>query len=126
MTARVSIGLLLLVVCVEAAAADLYAAVNRLRAGEGACAVAGNLPPLQSQAALERAAGNLAQGGDLQQSLQASGYRATRSSFFSLRGEGVGARATSTGPPVKTSRPGNLVPRMRWRAGSKAPGIAPT
>lgn len=95
MTARVSIGLLLLVVCVEAAAADLYAAVNRLRAGEGACAVAGNLPPLQSQAALERAAGNLAQGGDLQQSLQASGYRATRSSFFSLRGEGVGARAES-------------------------------
>lgn len=93
MTAGSSICLLLLAVCFDAAAADLYATVNRLRAGEGACAVAENLPSLQPQAALERVAQDLARGDNLEHSLQASGYRALRSIFFSIRGDGVGARA---------------------------------
>ena len=81
--------------CFDAAADDLYSAINRLRAGEGNCAVAEKLPPLKPQAALERVARNLAQGDKLQQSLQESGYRAIRSKFLNLRGEGVGARAAA-------------------------------
>jgi uncharacterized protein YkwD len=86
--------LLLLAVSLDAAAAsDLYATLNQLRMGEGSCAVAAGLPPLQPRAALERAARDLARGDSLQQSLQASGYRATYSSSLSIKGDGVGARA---------------------------------
>lgn len=90
---RLLSGLLLLTVCFDAAAGDLYAAINRLRAGGGNCAVADNLPPLKPHAALERAARNLARGDNLQQSLQEAGYRATHSGFLSITGDGVGARA---------------------------------
>ena len=83
----------LLAVCFDAAAGDLYTAINRLRAGNGYCAAAENLPPLRPQAALERAAANLARGDQLRQGLEAAGYRATRSRVFSLRGDGVGAQA---------------------------------
>jgi uncharacterized protein YkwD len=85
--------LLLLAVSCDTLAGDLYAAINQLRAGDGNCAVAENLPPLQPRAALERAARDLARGDQLQRSLDAAGYRATRSSALSIRGDGVGARA---------------------------------
>ena len=75
------------------AAADLYAELNRLRAGEGRCTSTARLPPLRPQATLEQAARNLARGDALERSLAAAGYRATRSSFFSISGEGAGARA---------------------------------
>jgi uncharacterized protein YkwD len=84
---------LLLAASLDAAAGDIYDAINRLRAGEGNCAAAANLPPLIPQTALERAARDLSQGGDLAQSLQASGYRAARSRTLSLRGDGVGSQA---------------------------------
>jgi len=93
MRVRILTCLLLLAVCFDAAASDLYAAINRLRAGEGNCAVAAGLPPLMPQAALERVAGDLARGAELQQSLTAAGYRATKSSALSIRGDGVGAQA---------------------------------
>ncbi len=98
--------LLLLAVCRDAAAGDLYAAINRLRAGDGNCAVADNLPPLKPHAALERVARDLARGDQLRQSLQATGYRATRSSAISIRGEGVGAQAE--GMLAKQSNCGQL------------------
>ena len=67
--------LLVLAVSGNAAARTLYTEINRLRMEEGACAVAGNLPPLQPQPALERVARDLARGDRLEQSLQANGYR---------------------------------------------------
>ncbi len=85
--------LLLLGVCFDAAASDLYTVINRLRAGEGNCAVAETLSPLKPQAVLERVASDLARGDQLQQSLKETGYRATRSSFLSIRGDGVGTQA---------------------------------
>ena len=84
--------LLLLAVCFDAAANDLYTAINRLRAGEGNCAVAEKLPPLKPRAALERVARDLARGDKLQQSLKAAGYRATRSNALWFRGDGIGAQ----------------------------------
>ena len=93
MRLRILSGLFLLAVCFNVAARDLYTAINGLRAGEGNCAVAEGLPPLMPQAALERVARDLARGDQLPQSLKAAGYRATRSSVFSLRGDGVGTQA---------------------------------
>jgi uncharacterized protein YkwD len=93
MRLRILSCLLLLAVCIDAAASDLYTAINRLRAGEGNCAVAEKLPPLKPQAALERVARDLSRGDKLQQSLKEVGYRATRSSALSIRGDGVGAQA---------------------------------
>ena len=93
MRLRILSCLLLLAVCFDAAASDLYTAINRLRAGEGNCAVAENLPPLKPQAALERVARDLSRGDKLRQSLKEAGYRATRSSALSIRGDGVGAQA---------------------------------
>ena len=90
---RILSFLFLIAVCFDAAAGDLYDAIDRLRAGEGQCAVAENLPALKPQGALERAARNLARGDDLQQSLKAAGYRATRANALSITGDGVGARA---------------------------------
>ncbi len=90
---RILSCLLLFAVCFDAAASDLYAAINRLRAGEGNCAVPGKLPPLKPQAALERVARDLARGDQLQQSLTAAGYRAMRSSALSISGDGAGAQA---------------------------------
>jgi uncharacterized protein YkwD len=93
MRLRILSCLLLLTVCFDAAASDLYTTINRLRAGEGNCAVAKQLPPLKPQAALERVARDLARGDKLEQSLNAVGYRATRSSTLSIRGDGVGTQA---------------------------------
>jgi len=93
MRLRILSCLLLLAVCFDAAASDLYAVINRLRAGEGNCAVAEKLPPLKPQAALERVARELARGGQLQQSLKATGYRAMRSRALSISGDGAGAQA---------------------------------
>ena len=93
MRLRILSCLLLLAVCFDAAAVELYTAINRLRAGEGNCAVAGRLPPLKPQAALERVARDLARGDQLQQSLNAAGYRATRSRALSITGDGVGIQA---------------------------------
>ena len=80
-------------VCFDAAAADLYTTINRLRAGENRCAVAKSLPSLVPQEALERAARDLARGGELQHSLKALGYRAARSSALWLKGDGVDQQA---------------------------------
>ena len=85
--------LLLLALPLDATAADLYAAINRLRAGGGNCTVAENLPPLKPQAALERVARDLSQGTDLKQSEKQNGYRATRSRALNITGEGIDARA---------------------------------
>lgn len=85
--------LLLLAVCFDAAASDLYTEINRLRTEGGNCAVAEQLPPLKPQAALERVARYLAQGDKLEQSLKAVGYRATRSNALGFSGEGVGEQA---------------------------------
>lgn len=93
MRLRILSGLLLFAIGFDAAASDLYTAINRLRAGEGNCAITERLPPLKPQAALERVAGDLARGEKLPQSLKAAGYRATRSSALSIRGDGVGAQA---------------------------------
>jgi uncharacterized protein YkwD len=85
--------LLLLAGSLDVAATELYTEVNRLRAGGGSCAIAEDLPALKPQAALERVARDLAHGGQMQQSLQEAGYRATRSSALSITGEGVSAQA---------------------------------
>ena len=77
------------------AANDLYATLNRQRAGHGDCAPARQLPPLEQQAALERAARDLAQGRDLKQSLADHGYRAARTRTLSIKGDGVGAQAAA-------------------------------
>jgi uncharacterized protein YkwD len=82
--------LVLLAVCFDVAASDLYPVINRVRVGEGGCGVARNLTPLRPQAALERAARNLSQGVPLQQSLREVGYGAARASALSITGEGVG------------------------------------
>ena len=86
-------ALFLLAVGFDAAASDLYTAINRLRAGAGDCAVAEKLPPLKPQAALERVARDLSRGDQLQPSLKAAGYRATRSSALNIRGDRAGAQA---------------------------------
>lgn len=84
--------LLLLAVGVDAAASDPYTDINRLRAGGGHCASAKQLAPLRPQATLERVARDLARGDELQRSLKAAGYRATRSSALWLKGAGAGAQ----------------------------------
>lgn len=93
MRLRVLSCLLLLAASLDAAAQDLYATVNRLRAGEGNCAPAQPQPPLIPQPALDRAARDLAHGGDLKESLQDSGYRAKRSRAINIRGEEVAEQA---------------------------------
>lgn len=85
--------LLLLAACFGAAASDIYTTINALRAGEIHCADADDLPPLKRKAALERVARDLARGETLEQSLSRARYRATRSSSFSITGDGVGAQA---------------------------------
>jgi uncharacterized protein YkwD len=81
--------------CEAFAAADLYDAINRARAGEGACMVARKPPPLTRQTALERAALGLSRGEPLRDSLKAAGYRATASRFISITGAGTGSRAVA-------------------------------
>lgn len=82
-----------LIVAGGAAAADLYGEINRLRDGDGRCMSATRLPPMRTSPALERAAMELTRGETLERSLASAGYRATRSSFFNITGENVGARA---------------------------------
>ena len=89
-------GFLLLAVCFNAAADDLYTVINRMRAGGGKCAVARSLSPLRPQAALERTARDLSQGASLQQSLREVGYGAARASALSITGEGVGGPEAGT------------------------------
>lgn len=87
--------LLLLAACFDAAAADLYATINRLRAGGANCPAARTLHPLKPQAVLERAARGLARGDELQHSLKAAGYRAVRSSALWFNGAGVGEQVAA-------------------------------
>lgn len=91
---RLFFYVILLAVCFDAAASDLYIEINRLRAGEGHCA-AENLPPFKPQALLERVARDMSRGDKLEQSLKAAGYRATRSSAIAIRGNGVAAQAAA-------------------------------
>lgn len=90
---RILAGVLFFAVCAEASANGLYADIDRTRAGEGDCAVAGRLPPLLPRAALERAAREMARGDNLQNSLNRAGYRSTRSSALTVTGDGVGKQA---------------------------------
>ena len=76
------------------AAADLYSEINYLRSGGSQCAAL-RLPALRPQGALERVAQAMAQGGDLQQSMRAIGYRAAQSRVLSITGAGVGAQAAA-------------------------------
>jgi uncharacterized protein YkwD len=92
---RILSCLIMFGVCLDAAAGDLYATINGLRAGEYGCAVARQLIPLQPQAALARVAKDLARGNQLEPSLTAAGYRATQSHALSIKGDGAGARAES-------------------------------
>jgi uncharacterized protein YkwD len=82
---------LLLAVTFNAAASNLYTAIDRLRAGEGNCTSAEKLSPLKPQPALERVARGLSHGDKLAQSLKEVGYRATRISAFSIKGNSAGA-----------------------------------
>ena len=93
---RILCCLCLLAVCFDAAAGDLYTAIDRLRAGESSCAVAAKLPPLRPQAALERVARDLSRGDNLAQSLKETGYGAARSSVLNIRGAGLGAQSAAT------------------------------
>jgi uncharacterized protein YkwD len=83
------------VVALVAYAADdaLYASINRLRADDGTCSVAGTLPAMTPQAALERVAGELARGAQLSPAMTAAGYRANRSTAVTVSGEGAGVHA---------------------------------
>ena len=72
--------------CEALAAADLYDAINGLRAGHGACAARQTPAALTRQPALERAARDLARGYTLPDSLKQSGYRASASLFISISG----------------------------------------
>ncbi|MBC7804408.1 MAG: CAP domain-containing protein [Candidatus Parcubacteria bacterium] len=89
--------LLLLASCPSAAASaavsDLYAEINRLRAGGGSCATKEILPPLKPEPKLERVASDLARGEKLPRSLEQAGYRAARTWALNLSGTGIGARA---------------------------------
>src|SRR5688572_18137823 len=91
---RIALGVFFCSLAFSADANDLYAAVNRLRAGDGACS-ATKLPPLQAKAKLERVARELARGGKLEESLKAAGYRALRSHALSVRGYGVADKAAA-------------------------------
>ena len=86
MRLRLFSGLLLLAVGFDAAASNPYAEIDQLRAGETRCAAARGIPSLRPQAALERAARDVAQGIPLQQSLREVGYNAALSSAFSITG----------------------------------------
>jgi uncharacterized protein YkwD len=90
---RLSAALLAACSCNVIAAADFYDTVNRLRAGQGTCAVTQQLAPLTRQPALERAAQGLARGHKLQDSVRESGYRAATSGFISITGDGVSETA---------------------------------
>lgn len=93
MRLRTLSGLLLLAITFDAAASNLYTAINKLRAGEGNCAFAERLPPLKPQPALERVARDFSQGDKLGQSLKEVGYQASRASAFSIKGDSVRAHA---------------------------------
>jgi uncharacterized protein YkwD len=81
----------LLTLSLDAAAADVYDAINALRAGAGGCAPA-SLPPLQPQAALELTAQDLARGADPKQGFKQAGYRPVRWRMLSIKGAGVGVQ----------------------------------
>ena len=89
-------ALVFLAVGFDAAASDLYDAVNRLRAGAEHCPVAKDLSPLKPQALLERVAGDLSRGNELQHSLKAVGYRATRAQAIKITGDGASPWAEGT------------------------------
>lgn len=81
--------LLLLAICCDVEASDLYTTINLLRDGEENCDVAKHLPPLKPNAELESVAKALARGNKLEQSLMLAGYRATRVSALRFRGNGI-------------------------------------
>ncbi|MCK9379474.1 MAG: CAP domain-containing protein [Sulfuritalea sp.] len=93
MRLRILSCLLLLAVCFDAMASDLYTTINLLRDGDGNCDATKQLHPLKRKAALERIARDLARGVKLEQSLKAAGYRATRVSALTISGNGIGAQA---------------------------------
>ena len=91
MSLRILSCLLLLALSFPAAASDLYSRINRLRDGDGSCE-AKDLPSLKPQAALERAARNLARGDPLDRSLRTAGYRATHATALKFSGKGIAAQ----------------------------------
>ncbi|MCM2287699.1 MAG: CAP domain-containing protein [Sulfuritalea sp.] len=95
MPLRIASCLLLLGLSFPAAAGDLYDTINRLRDGDGTCE-AQDLPPLKPQAALKRAARELARGHPLERSLRTAGYRATRAKALQFSGKGIGGQVART------------------------------
>jgi len=93
---RLFAGLLLLCVCLDAAAGDLYAVINGLRANEGNCVAAPGLRPLRPHGALERIARDLSHGVSRERSLRDAGYNAARFSSLSITGNAVGAVPAGT------------------------------
>ncbi len=91
MSLRIVSCLLLLALSFPAAAGDLYGTINQLRDGDGSCE-AKDVPPLNPQAALERAARNLSRGDPLDRSLRTAGYRATHATALKFSGKGIGAQ----------------------------------
>ena len=75
----------LLVACTAAAQPrQALDAINRLRAPGGGCRV--QAPPLQPQASLDAAAGELARGRTIEAALKNAGYRATRAQVLRVGG----------------------------------------
>jgi uncharacterized protein YkwD len=95
LTVRLFAAVLATFSCHALAAADLYDAINRLRAGRGACAAVQKPAALTRHPALERAASELARGQTLPDSVKASGYRAAKSLFISITGDSLGEDAVA-------------------------------
>ena len=79
-------GFMFLAACTQAAAGDLYTAINRLRAGDAICARAAGLPPLAVVPELEWVAESMSRGDGLGRSVEQAGYRATRLSSINVSG----------------------------------------
>ena len=75
------------------AAADLYDAINAIRAGQSECHFAQKLEPLARNSALDLAAQALSRGVGLQEALKDAAYRATTSFSINISGDGIAEKA---------------------------------
>lgn len=85
----------LLLTAPDAAAAGFYDTLNDLRAGRQSCPAASRMPAFVPRAELERAARNLAYGGELKASLKQFGYRASHAYAIHLEGSNISAQAAA-------------------------------
>lgn len=75
------------------AAADLYDAINAIRAGQSDCKFAQKLEPLVRNPALELAAQALSRGVGMPEALKDAAYRATTSFSINISGDGIAEKA---------------------------------